>query len=134
MEIKMNQLIAKYVNAYQIQNGNATEKVKQILMHHSHSWDWVAAESLISDLIDDTSLDAEDIVAFLADSYRIEGGSAEFHAAVHAMQVCLRKDELERASTQQPVAEDLYTIENNAYETHELYSDSGCDLLNTMRF
>lgn len=130
----MNQLIAKYVNAYQVQSGSATEKVKQILMHHSHSWDWVAAESLISDLIDDASLDAEDIVAFLADSYRVEGGSAEFYSAVQAMHICLRKGELERINTQKAVVEDLFAIENNFYETDELYSDSHCDLLNAMRF
>jgi hypothetical protein len=89
----MNTLIAKYVAAYQAEEGSSTEKIKKILMHHAHNWEW-SNHSLVADLIDDANITADDIVDYLADTYEHEGGNEEFHAAVCAMKVSLRKAHL----------------------------------------
>ena len=93
----MNTLIAKYVEAYQHEEGPSTEKVKKLLMRYAHDWELADADSIIADLIDDTNITADDIVDFLADTYEHEGGNEEFHHAVRALQICLRKLHLAEA-------------------------------------
>ena len=90
----MQPLILKYKTAYQQEEGSATKKIKSILMHHAHSWVWAGTPSMVADLIDDTHISANDIVDFLAQTYEDEGGNDEFHYAVRALQICLRKAEL----------------------------------------
>lgn len=94
----MHTLIAKYVNAYQSAHGSATDKVKKVLMIHAHVWEWEGSSTLVADLIDDVNITAHDIVDFLADSYEHEGGNQEFHYAMRALQICLRKADLADAS------------------------------------
>ena len=90
----MNTIIAKYVEAFHHEQGSATEKVKKILMHYGHTWEWESSGAFIADLIDDDNITANDIVDILADAYEMEGGNNEFNYAIRAMQICLRKAHL----------------------------------------
>lgn len=128
----MHTLIAKYVNAFQTEKGTATEKVKKVLMRHSHAWDWASSDGLIADLIDDVNITAQDIVDFLSDTYEIEGGSEEFHYAIRALQICLRKAELANM-TQHDVGEE-FIVEDSAEEDNSFYFSRGSDILQTMQY
>lgn len=90
----MQPIIAKYIKAYEQEKGSLTQKVKGILMHHAHSWAWAGSSSIVVDLIDDAHITANDIVDFLAQTYEDQGGNDEFHYAVRALQISLRKAEL----------------------------------------
>ncbi len=129
----MHKLIAKYVSAYQAEQGDATAKVKKVLMRHSHTWEWTASEALVADLIDDATITAEDIVAFLADTYEIEGGSEEFHYAVCALQICLRKAELAQ-TVEAPVEEDFVMEDEFFMAENDLYMAKTQDILQTMQY
>ena len=129
----MHKLIAKYVNAYQTGSGDATAKVKKILMSYSHTWDWSNAESLVSDLIDDANITAEDIVAFLADTYEMESDNEEFRYAVRAMQICLRKAELAEIANHEMIKEESFDDEIFGIES-DLYMPHNTDILQTMQY
>ncbi len=129
----MQPLIAKYINAYQTESGNATEKVKKILMYYSHSWDWTHSEGLVSDLIDDANITAGDIVDFLADSYEIEGGNEDFHYAVRALQICLRKAKLSEAALQIPKIDEDFNDDSFGVES-DFYMSRSVEVLQTMQY
>lgn len=129
----MHKLIAKYVNAYQTEQGSSTEKVKKVLMRHSSNWEWAGSDSLVADLIDDSNITAQDIVDFLADTYEFEGGNEEFHYAVRALQICLRKAELAETAHQIADEEDFDGEEFDAYES-DLYVSKANDILQTMQY
>ncbi len=107
----MQELMNKYITAYQHAEGDALAKVKSVLMHHVGGWDWVGSESTVADLLDDTHITANDIVDFLASSYEYEGGNEEFHYAVRALQVSLRKAQLHAMKPQS--IDDCFESETN---------------------
>lgn len=128
----MHKLIAKYVNAYQTETGSSTEKVKKVLMHHSHTWEWSVSDSLVADLIDDANITAEDIVDFLSDTYEMEGGCDEFHYAICAFQICLRKAEL--ANMVQTDVEAEFAVEEHHEEEDGFYFARSNQILQTMQY
>jgi hypothetical protein len=90
----MNNLMTKYINAYMSAKGSEVQKVKYILMHYAHTWEWDAQDALVADLLDDQNITADDIVEFLAMTYETDGGNREFACAVKALEVCLQKARL----------------------------------------
>lgn len=130
----MHKLISKYVNAYQAETGTNTEKVKKVLMHHAHSWEDVVSDTVIADLIDDTNIAAQDIVDYLSDIYEIEGGNEEFHYAVRALHICLRKAELAAMPSQdEDLDSEEYEEESFGYE-HDHYLARTPEILHTMKY
>lgn len=93
----MNNLMTKYVSAFMNAKGSEAQKVKHVLMHFAHTWDWDAQDSIVADLLDDQNITADDIVDFLAMAYETDGGNREFSCAVKALQVCLQKARLQLA-------------------------------------
>lgn len=120
----MNKLIAKYVEAYHQELASSTDKIKKVLMHHVHTWDLLNTDSLIADLIDDTNITADDIVDFLAETYESEGGNEEFHHAVRALQICLRKERLAEHHVEEEIEiqeeQESYEHESLGFKTHEI--------------
>lgn len=105
----MNSLMHQYISVYNEAQGADIEKVKHVLMFHSHKWDWNGQDTLISDLIDDQNIAAADIVEFLESIYAIDGGNKEFSCAIKAMKVCLQKAKMQDAK---PVTEDFGAFED----------------------
>lgn len=124
----MKALMNKYMNAYQQAEGDALAKVKSVLMHHVGSWDWVGSESVVTDLLDDNNITANDVVDFLASSYEYEGGNEEFHYAVRALQVALRKEQLHAMRPQ--VIDDLCEEPESEDVESENYSNVIPNMMN----
>lgn len=117
----MHKLIAKYVQGYHEQQGSSTEKVKKILMRYYDAWDNAVSATIITDLIDDVNITGQDIVDYLADVYEFEGGNDEFHYAVRALQICLRKDELATLAPHDSEEDENFEEEDSDYDS-ELYN------------
>ncbi len=131
----MNTIIAKYVGAFQKEEGTSTDKIKKILMRYAHTWDWANSEGLIADLIDDTNITADDIIDVLADAYEMEGGNEEFHYAVRALQICLRKAHLAEAShheleAEEPLESEEFTDSND----DAFYRDQSANPFHHMKY
>ncbi len=109
----MQTLMTQYINAFHEAQGDALAKVKSVIMHFSDRWEWVGSESLIADLLDDENITADDIVDFLAVTYECEGGSDDFRYAVRALQVCLRKQEIQSLKGQHIVEEEMDLAEDS---------------------
>lgn len=90
----MNVLMKKYVEAYHQESGDILTKVKNILVRYGHEWE-LQADSVIADLIDDKNITADDVVDVLASFDEVNEGNNEFHYAVRALQVCLKKAHLQ---------------------------------------
>jgi hypothetical protein len=89
----MSAVMNKYKATYQLANGDELSKVKAVIMYHANEWD-LNADGMIADLLDDANITAEDVVDFLATLDEQGEGNDEFHAAVRAIQVALRKSRL----------------------------------------
>lgn len=124
----MQELMNKYMDAYQQANGDPLAKVKSVLMHFADSWDWVGAEAVVADLLDDANISANDIVDFLASSYEYEGGNEEFHYAVRALQVSLRKAQLHALKPQS--VDDCFESETTEDGETEQYGGVISSILN----
>ncbi len=114
----MQTLMTNYVNAFHEAQGDALAKVKSVIMHFADNWEWVGSESLIADLLDDENITADDIVDFLATTYECEGGSDNFRYAVRALQVCLRKQEIQLLKGQHIVEEEMDLAEDSDDDFH----------------
>lgn len=126
----MHTLIAKYILAFHEEKGSPTDKVKKILMRNAHNWEWVNSEATVADLIDDCNITADDIVDFLSATYETEGGNEEFHYAVRALQICLRKAHLaEAAHHDHDEIEDVKEIEEVSDYESDLYLTKNIDNL-----
>ncbi len=101
------QALTKYINAYETAQGSPTEKVKSILMHYSHTWQWSAPEVLVADLLDDTRLTADDLVDFMTTLYEMDGGCDEVRSALHALDICLGKTDGEDVGAEDECEEDF---------------------------
>ena len=113
----MQELMTKYMNAFHDAKGSELKKIKTILMQHSDSWDWAGSDSIIADLLDDRTLTADDLVDFLSRAYEDEGGSEEFHYAVRALQISLRKARLQAIKARvvaEEETDDFESIESNS--------------------
>lgn len=91
----MKSLINKYITIYHHVPGTSLDKIKSIVMNHTKDWGWQGAESAIADILDDRNITPDDIVDFLSNSYEYYGGNEEFHCAIRAMEVLLRRAKLE---------------------------------------
>ena len=90
----MNPLMQKYITAFNQCKGDDVTKIKLILEKYSDCWNWIAGDSMISDLLDDKTITAEDIVDYLNGVLEYEGGNREFRNAVLAMETCLRREHI----------------------------------------
>lgn len=131
----MHTLIAKYILAFHEEKGSPTDKVKKILMCNAHMWDWINSETTVADLIDDCNITADDIVDFLSSVYETEGGNEEFHYAVRALQICLRKAHLAEAShhNHEEIEDIKETEEASDYES-DLYLSKNIDNLHRIKY
>lgn len=114
----MQTLMTKYINAFHEAQGDTLAKVKSVVMHFADSWDWAGSDSIVADLLDDQNITADDIIDFLASSYECEGGNDEFRYAVRALQVCLRKQELQSLKDQAIVEEEMDLAEDSDDDFH----------------
>lgn len=128
----MNTLIAKYIKAFESEKGSPTEKVKKILMRYAHDWEWENSDSIVADLIDDTNITADDIVDFLADVYEHEGGNEEFHYAVRALQIALRKSHLAEAASHHGREEDVLDDHETSHDESDYLNIGSLDFLNNL--
>ncbi len=117
----MQELMNKYMTAYQHAEGDSLAKVKSVLMYHADSWDWMGSESMVADLLDDVNITANDIVDFLAGSYETDGGNEEFHYAARALQVSLRKAHLQAIKSHS--IDDCFESEANDDVESERYAN-----------
>jgi hypothetical protein len=108
--------MTKYMNAFHETKGDSLAKVKSVVMHFADSWDWIGSESMVADLLDDQNITAEDTVDFLTSAYESEGGNDEFRYAVRALQVCLRKQELQSIKNQEIAEEEMDLAEDSDEE------------------
>ena len=69
------------------------EAFRQFIVAHISEWDW-EGESLLNDLLTDSTMTAEDLFEFLHSAKFSGEGNGYFRQAVSAMEACLRRAEL----------------------------------------
>ena len=116
----MNILMSKYKTAFDLAKGDALAKVKAVIMHHSNEWE-LNADALLTDLLDDTQITADDVVDFLATLCDQEEGNREFASAVCALQVALKKSHLHDVKA---LVGEIFDSQSPAEEEDYLYQQS----------
>ncbi len=113
----MSVMMNKYKETFSLAEGDALTKVKAVIMHHSAEWD-LNADALLADLLDDTQITAADVVDFLVTLVDQEEGNAEFRAAVRAMDVALKKSQLQAVKA---LVSETFDTQNPGEEEDYLY-------------
>ncbi|MCX7122533.1 MAG: hypothetical protein NTV32_02470 [Gammaproteobacteria bacterium] len=113
----MNILMSHYKETYNVTQGNALTKVKAVIMHHSAEWE-LNADALLTDLLDDLQITADDVVDFLSTMCDQGEGNEAFQSAVRSLQISQRRSYLQAMKKE---GSDRFDIQNPAEEEGDLY-------------
>ncbi len=113
----MSEVMNKYKTTYTVATGDALSKVKAVIMHHAAEWE-LHNDAMLADLLDDTQITADDVVDFLSAMSDQEEGNEEFHYAVRALQIALRKS---RFHALKAAAVEKLDLQDNSSDEEYLY-------------